>query len=438
LRQKRWSSNDWPAGWTSTDYTPTLRASVVVPAYANQDTLESVLEFLSHQDYPARLFEVVIADDGSSPPLAPRSPAQLDVTITYQDDRGYRLAAARNLGASRARGDVVVFLDSDMLPEPGWLTAHMAPHHRSRWLLVCGFRRHIAADRAPSTDHAASSPSELFQGQEFREPAWIVDYWRDHDQGRVASDDIWRVTSGGNMSITAEAFRELEGFDEDVFSSWGGEDNDFGYRAYQNGVMVVPAPRALAWHLGWGTYASDQIAPLRNLSRTLLAGRIPSRALPSLGGIHPIVPELWLRVDATEMSAMEIIALCGRVLTLDSLGVSIARGDDRGGVDAVLRILDADSRVHVGDHQRAPRPWRNARVTIDTMCSAWIAEELEALRSLISEGGVGEARVIHHDGSTSTARLTRLDSQVDRGLVSPETIFDRFGGRWISQTRLTA
>ena len=60
--------------------TPTLRVSVVVPAYGGQDKLDLALAGLAAQTYPAGLIEVIVVDNGSSPPLrlpenAPRRPA---------------------------------------------------------------------------------------------------------------------------------------------------------------------------------------------------------------------------------------------------------------------------------------------------------------------------------------------------------------------------
>lgn len=58
-----------------------------------------------------------MVDDGS--PEAPEVPP--GVTLLRQEDRGFRVAAARNLGAARARGELLCFLDADTAPEPDYI-----------------------------------------------------------------------------------------------------------------------------------------------------------------------------------------------------------------------------------------------------------------------------------------------------------------------------
>lgn len=94
---------------------PRPSVSVVVPYFEQQRSLDLVLAALEQQTY--RAFEVIVADDGSA--TAPLVRSALDVTVVSQEDRGFRAAAARNLGARAASGDVLCFLDADTVPEPG-------------------------------------------------------------------------------------------------------------------------------------------------------------------------------------------------------------------------------------------------------------------------------------------------------------------------------
>ena len=96
------------------------RVAVVIPYYDQPNQLALVLRALELQDLPADLIEVVIADDGSTvaPDLADTT---LHATVVRQDDRGFRAAAARNLGAAVASAGVLCFLDADTVPEPGYL-----------------------------------------------------------------------------------------------------------------------------------------------------------------------------------------------------------------------------------------------------------------------------------------------------------------------------
>ena len=94
-----------------------MRLSVVVDTYQWPQALHAVLLGLADQSDPD--FDLVVADDGSGPDtaaLAEAWKAYLRLTHVRQDDDGYRLARVRNLGAQEARGDYLVFLNSDTVP----------------------------------------------------------------------------------------------------------------------------------------------------------------------------------------------------------------------------------------------------------------------------------------------------------------------------------
>ena len=90
--------------------------SVVIPARDAARTLGRVLDALAAQEPAPR--EVIVVDDGSSdetPALAEAAGARVVHT------GGGRFAGgARNLGWAEASGDVVVFLDADVVPAAGW------------------------------------------------------------------------------------------------------------------------------------------------------------------------------------------------------------------------------------------------------------------------------------------------------------------------------
>ena len=98
--------------------------SVVVPAYQRPAGLEALFGALAEQSYPPYRFEVLVCDDGSTPPLAERVQAR-DLPFSVRFLRGEHAgpATARNRGIAEARGAIVAFTDDDCLPEQGWLEA---------------------------------------------------------------------------------------------------------------------------------------------------------------------------------------------------------------------------------------------------------------------------------------------------------------------------
>lgn len=102
-----------------------LAFSVVVPTRNRNDTLAECLERLAPgaQTLPASLYEVIVSDDGD------RGEARPLLESRYPWARwsaGPRTGPAsnRNAGAAAARGEMVVFVDDDCLPEAGWLAGY--------------------------------------------------------------------------------------------------------------------------------------------------------------------------------------------------------------------------------------------------------------------------------------------------------------------------
>jgi cellulose synthase/poly-beta-1,6-N-acetylglucosamine synthase-like glycosyltransferase len=119
------------------------RVSVVVPYFEQQAQLDRLLTGIEAQTGHAELVEVIVADDGSPrPPHVPPWYRGPPVTVVTQADEGIRPAAARNLGVSRARGQVVVFLDGDMVPAPGYVAGMARLPAVAPDTVVVGTRRH--------------------------------------------------------------------------------------------------------------------------------------------------------------------------------------------------------------------------------------------------------------------------------------------------------
>lgn len=336
------------------EFTPSLPVSVVMPCYRTPAAvLARTLAALESQTYPRRLFEVVIVDDGSEPPLAPpRSP--LNVRVVRQERRGVGIARARNTGVREAAHGIVLFLDGDSLAEAGWMAAHARWHHVVSDALTVGFRARVSMDgidaetirRRPGTLRNLFS-DRAAEPQRLEKELYML---RTNDL-TARADDLFRALVGGNFGVSREFYRSVGGNDES-FVRWGVEDDEFAWRVYAQGGLFVPVRDAFAWHQG--RRAGEKEARKRSfrIQRAKAAHRIAHPAFRSakLGRIYT-VPRYAVTIEAARCPAEQTIEAAANVLAdrERDLAVRIEIDEGAGGEQAewLREVFGSDPRVRI-------------------------------------------------------------------------------------------
>ncbi len=350
--------NDWRSLGVAPPemFEPRLAATVVVPYYEAPRALALTLAGLERQTYPKDLFEVVVVDDGSDPPLDVAdlelaAPTAMNLRVIRQPDRGFGLARARNNGARAAQGDVLVFLDCDMVPEADWLASHARWHHAASDVLTLGFRCHVEVDGVEAADvfERPGTLAELFSGRPVQRPEWIERRMEQTDDLASDADDVFRVVTGGNFALSRAFFGTVGGFDE-TFTQWGAEDIEFGWRAYALGAVLVPERSALCWHQGEGAVLSEDETISLAQQRDKLSHLIPDRRLrDSPPGRSYAVPQFVVTVAPGHSEESEVLSTAEQVLA-GSLHDLVVWVDERPGETfaRLHSLLGADPRVSVG------------------------------------------------------------------------------------------
>ncbi len=113
--------------------------SVIVPTYNRRARLERLLRALEDEYAAGPCFEVIVivdgATDGTETMLAALRPSY-PLRILRQPNRGP--AATRNRGVAEAAGEVLVFLDDDVVPTSGLIRRHLAVHERDTAAITIG------------------------------------------------------------------------------------------------------------------------------------------------------------------------------------------------------------------------------------------------------------------------------------------------------------
>ncbi len=427
---------------------PTATVSVVIPYYQARDQLEITLAALQHQSYPPHLLEVVVADDGSDPPLElPNRSDGPTVRVVHQERDGFGLARARNLGAKSADGEILVFLDCDMVPERRHIEAHARWHHEIEYALVFGFRRHVDFEgiepstvaEAVQSDHLA----DLFAGRPVQAVKWVTQQLERSDWLKADVADPWRVTSGGNLSIRRDFFWDAGGYDES-FRQWGGEDNEFGFRAYNLGAVVVPQPGAQAWHQREGPAPTDQQTISQEEQRPKLANLIPDPSIRrSRIGRTYTVPMMTVEVLATEGTKEQTVSVVESILAgrFGDLVIFVELSDQDPHLEWMRRQFAGDHRVRVGTDLDPMREIPGAPLRMEVPNSILVSVgTLERVVDLMWRENLGAVHITHPDWDKALelievyrTRAWERASRFEEDRVRRSALIgELFSERWIS------
>lgn len=208
-------------------------ASVVICSRGRPGLLlDAVRSVLSMDRLPGELIVVDQSDEPQPQLAAGVSDTPVEVRYLWAPDRG--LSRARNVGVDAARGDVIAFLDDDMLVDPHWLER--------------------LVDRLADQGERCVLSGKVTPGQPEVPGAWapstIVDEHARTYAGKMDADVLY----AGNMALYRSVFDEIGRFDERLGAGTtlpSAEDNDFCYRLLRSGFVIEYRPDMEAVHRAW-------------------------------------------------------------------------------------------------------------------------------------------------------------------------------------------
>jgi GT2 family glycosyltransferase len=210
--------------------TGVLRISVVIPTYQRCASVRRTLEALARQTMAATEYEVIVSMDGSddgTKEMIEQFQAPYRLSATWQPNQGR--ASARNAGIRIAQGHLIIFLDDDMEPVPGFLLAHRDAHPpRSRRAVVGAVPIAVDASSPPIVHYRCRSMATHLD--RLAQPGYKLGY---------------RDVYSGNLSLARDVLHEVGGFDE-TFKMYGHEDYELALRLAKAGVEFGYSPQAMA------------------------------------------------------------------------------------------------------------------------------------------------------------------------------------------------
>lgn len=219
---------------------PTPVLSVIMPTFNRRERLATALAALAAQDVDVA-YEIIVVSDGSTDGTdAALAALELGVPLVAERQENAGPSAARNRGVDLARGEILVFVDDDIVADPGLLSAHLAAQRAVEGGVV------VTGPMLTPSDHEMSSWVRWEQDRLERQ-------YGDLTAGTYEATG--RLFYTGNASVPRRFVVDAGGFDTRFRRA---EDLELGLRMMDGGAAFAFEPAARGYHYAERSFAAWQ------------------------------------------------------------------------------------------------------------------------------------------------------------------------------------
>lgn len=202
-----------------------MELSIIIPTYNRKEVLKQCLSSLKNQGLDGYKYEVIVCDDGSNDGtlkmLNTLFNTKLPFSLEYkhQEKKGFRAAAARNMGLKIAKSENILFLDHDIICEQRILPIFL--NRVDDGTFCCGIKKLISSEFYHHIDFSSLSKE------------WF---------------GVVTATLSSFGIIKKKDIDKVGHFDED-FNVYGLEDTEFTDRLTDIGVIWNVEPKCVGYHI---------------------------------------------------------------------------------------------------------------------------------------------------------------------------------------------
>lgn len=206
--------------------------SVIIVNYNGKIHLEKCLLSLMQNDYEN--YEVILVDNNSVDSSVEFVQKNYPSVKVIKLEKNLGFAEPNNLGAKESKGDFLLFLNNDTIPNQNFMTELVKVAKEDSEIAIC-------QSLLLKPDGAIDSSGDF------------IDIYGRAYSSREKVSTVRQILSarGASMMVRKDRFWEFGGFDKDFFASF--EDVDLGLRAWIWGYRVVMVPSSIVYHLGGQT-----------------------------------------------------------------------------------------------------------------------------------------------------------------------------------------
>lgn len=210
-----------------------MKASIVIATYNRcNDVAECINSLLKMNVKP---YEIIVVDSHS----ADGTERLRDIySIKYVSIEHRNRQVARNLGISSSEGEIVAFLDDDVVVDEEWLRRLLQPYSDSN---VGGVGGRVIPYGEPKSHFHPRKPSEIGK---IRSDGIVLGNFDALTPAPMEVDTL----QGCSMSFRRELLLKINGFDENFQGNCFRDDTDLCFRVKNLGCKLVYQPEALVGH----------------------------------------------------------------------------------------------------------------------------------------------------------------------------------------------
>ena len=299
-----------------------IRISVVIPSYNNRRYLKNTVQHLLRQDLRREEYEIVVVDDGSFDDTEAYmrrvfrdEPEAANFKFIFfprkqprrMGDNQFRAGVARNLGVKHTSGEILAFLDSDILVPPHYLRDLLEKH--KEWDVIQPKRIQL--------QKRVSSEFTRYESIRAGRDTYITDegYWetfQNQTRDWMQLERPWRYVCTYGLSCKRSTFLALGGLRRN-YIFYGYEDTELGLDLYHRQCRFLLNDMKV-YHLDHRHNRSEFFKSHRR-KKLLLAESARTFYLNTLdeGVYNHLVwlyrPFLWLRVMAKDICGPFVFVL---------------------------------------------------------------------------------------------------------------------------------
>lgn len=232
---------------------------IIIPTYNRKKMLELTLRSILCQSFDLKLINVVIVDDGSNDntyEVVLKYSKKLNLKYFYQEDRGYRVASARNMGLRNCNSNIFLLIDSGIMLQSQCVEAHVNFHRNFKKPIsvvgkVYGFdfnnpdlkNLNMTYSRLPNVDRLIN----YFDAKKIYLDARDIEFSKyNYEIHELPAP--WAFFWSGHVSVNKNCLPDEDLFDTNFEPRYGYEDVDLGFRLHQEGIPIFLLNEAKAFH----------------------------------------------------------------------------------------------------------------------------------------------------------------------------------------------